>query len=201
VKLGSRLHARVRRASAYSGTADWDAVASPENRRWIVPVLGNGGHLGKADDALRMVRETGCDGVVVGRGCLGRPWLFCRPRGPPFAGRPDRVLPTLGEGGRGHAPPRRTARRLVGCRAEAVTDFRKHVGVGNLKGFPGRLRNLGGRWAMTSLVDGARRPARQASMPTLSFPGPSEFSASHAAGRTLRPRSCCRTAGSMTAMT
>lgn len=40
-----------------------------------MPILGNG-DIWAADDAIRMVRETGCDGVVVGRGCLGRPWLF-----------------------------------------------------------------------------------------------------------------------------
>jgi tRNA-dihydrouridine synthase len=38
-------------------------------------VLGNG-DVWEAADAVRMMRETGCDGVVVGRGCLGRPWLF-----------------------------------------------------------------------------------------------------------------------------
>ncbi|AXK34555.1 tRNA dihydrouridine synthase DusB [Streptomyces armeniacus] len=69
------LHGRTA-AQHYGGTADWDAIARlrdampPE-----VPVLGNG-DIWSADDAVRMVRETGCDGVVVGRGCLGRPWLF-----------------------------------------------------------------------------------------------------------------------------
>ena len=58
-------------------------------------MLGNG-DIWEAADALRMVDETGCDGVVVGRGCLGRPWLF-RDLAAAFAGRPAPPLPTLGE--------------------------------------------------------------------------------------------------------
>jgi tRNA-dihydrouridine synthase len=57
-------------------------------------VLGNG-DIWSADDALRMVASTGCDGVVVGRGCLGRPWLFAD-LAAAFAGRRERVRPTLG---------------------------------------------------------------------------------------------------------
>ena len=60
-----------------------------------MPVLGNG-DIWEADDALRMVAQTGVDGVVVGRGCLGRPWLFADLEAA-FAGRPERRLPTLGE--------------------------------------------------------------------------------------------------------
>ena len=51
-----------------------------------VPVLGNG-DLWEAADALAMMAATGCDGVVVGRGCLGRPWLF-RDLAAAFAGGP-----------------------------------------------------------------------------------------------------------------
>jgi nifR3 family TIM-barrel protein len=68
------LHARTA-AEFYSGTADWSAIAALKAAISDVPILGNG-DIWSADDALRMVRETGCDGVVVGRGCLGRPWLF-----------------------------------------------------------------------------------------------------------------------------
>ncbi len=68
------LHARTA-AEFYSGSADWSAIATLKQTVTTVPVLGNG-DIWSAQDALRMVDETGCDGVVVGRGCLGRPWLF-----------------------------------------------------------------------------------------------------------------------------
>ena len=88
------LHARTA-ADYYSGTADWSAIARLKEAVTSVPVLGNG-DIWSADDALRMVAGTGCDGVVVGRGCLGRPWLFAD-LAAAFAGRPERVTPTLGE--------------------------------------------------------------------------------------------------------
>jgi nifR3 family TIM-barrel protein len=68
------LHARTA-AEFYSGTADWAAIEKLKTVITGAPVLGNG-DIWSADDALRMVDGTGCDGVVVGRGCLGRPWLF-----------------------------------------------------------------------------------------------------------------------------
>ncbi len=68
------LHGRTA-SEFYSGHADWSAIAKLKETINSVPVLGNG-DIWSADDAIRMVRETGCDGVVVGRGCLGRPWLF-----------------------------------------------------------------------------------------------------------------------------
>ncbi|MBO1902639.1 tRNA dihydrouridine synthase DusB [Leucobacter weissii] len=68
------LHGRTA-SEFYSGQADWSAIARLKEAVTSVPVLGNG-DIWSADDAIRMVRETGCDGVVVGRGCLGRPWLF-----------------------------------------------------------------------------------------------------------------------------
>ena len=68
------LHARTA-SEFYSGEADWSAIARLKKTITDVPVLGNG-DIWSGADAIRMVEETGCDGVVVGRGCLGRPWLF-----------------------------------------------------------------------------------------------------------------------------
>ena len=69
----SRCTARTAQ-QAYAGQADWDAIAALK-AHVSIPVLGNG-DIWEAADALRMIRQTGVDGVVVGRGCLGRPWLF-----------------------------------------------------------------------------------------------------------------------------
>jgi nifR3 family TIM-barrel protein len=125
------LHARTA-AQRYSGTADWDAVATLK-QALEVPVLGNG-DIWEAEDAVRMMDQTGCDGVVVGRGCLGRPWLFAD-LAAAFAGPPARVLPSLGQVA---VVMRRHATLLVdwlGGEREGVTDFRKHV-AWYLKGFP-----------------------------------------------------------------
>ncbi|RAN93682.1 tRNA-dihydrouridine synthase [Micromonospora saelicesensis] len=139
------LHGRTA-SQRYSGTADWDAIATLK-QALDVPVLGNG-DIWEADDALRMVAHTGVDGVVIGRGCLGRPWLFADLEAA-FNGRPERRLPTLGEVA---VTMRRHAELLVdqftaGARNPArgerdgCTDFRKHV-AWYLKGFPvgGELR-------------------------------------------------------------
>src|SRR5262245_37963436 len=67
------LHARTA-AQLYSGEADWNAVGELVAAVRI-PVLGNG-DVWECWDALELVRRTGCAGVIVGRGCLGRPWLF-----------------------------------------------------------------------------------------------------------------------------
>lgn len=139
------LHGRTA-AQRYSGTADWDAIATLK-AALDVPVLGNG-DIWEADDALRMVAHTGVDGVVVGRGCLGRPWLFADLEAA-FSGSSQRRLPRLGEVA---TTMRRHAELLVeqfsaGTRSAArgerdgCTDFRKHV-AWYLKGFPvgGELR-------------------------------------------------------------
>ena len=68
------LHARTA-AQLYDGEARWEAIAELKQAVTRIPVLGNG-DVWEAEDALRMMRATGCDGVIVGRGCLGRPWLF-----------------------------------------------------------------------------------------------------------------------------
>lgn len=88
------LHARTA-AQRYSGTADWDQIAALKAHVTGIPVLGNG-DIFEADDALAMMAATGCDGVVIGRGCLGRPWLFAE-LSAAFTGRTPATPPTLGE--------------------------------------------------------------------------------------------------------
>ena len=87
------LHARTA-AQLYDGHARWAAIAQLKQAVRSIPVLGNG-DIWEAEDALRMMRTTGCDGVVVGRGCLGRPWLF-RDLADVFDGRAPQDPPTLG---------------------------------------------------------------------------------------------------------
>ncbi|MCX4241363.1 tRNA dihydrouridine synthase DusB [Paraliomyxa miuraensis] len=87
------LHARTA-AQLYDGQARWEAIAELKQAVRTIPVLGNG-DIWEAEDALRMMRQTGCDGVVVGRGCLGRPWLF-RDLADVFEGREPADPPRLG---------------------------------------------------------------------------------------------------------
>ncbi|HEX3297544.1 MAG TPA: tRNA dihydrouridine synthase DusB [Nocardioides sp.] len=144
------LHGRTV-AQSYSGVADWDAIARLVDHVDI-PVLGNG-DIWEAGDALRMVDRTGAAGVVVGRGCLGRPWLFrdlaAAFSSPPVDGgvpSPSRAeatpeLPALGEV---RAMMRRHAELLSEHMGEerGCKEFRKHVSW-YLKGFRagGRLRH------------------------------------------------------------
>ncbi|TXI40535.1 MAG: tRNA dihydrouridine synthase DusB [Mycobacterium sp.] len=88
------LHARTA-AQRYSGAADWSQIARLKEVVTSIPVLGNG-DIFEAADASAMMAATGCDGVVIGRGCLGRPWLFAE-LSAAFAGRPLPEPPTLGE--------------------------------------------------------------------------------------------------------
>jgi nifR3 family TIM-barrel protein len=88
------LHARTA-AQRYSGTADWEQISQLKQQVRTIPVLGNG-DIFDASDALTMMAVTGCDGVVIGRGCLGRPWLFAE-LSAAFTGGPPPVPPTLGE--------------------------------------------------------------------------------------------------------
>jgi nifR3 family TIM-barrel protein len=123
------LHGRTA-AQHYSGSADWGSIARLKEHVRI-PVLGNG-DVWEAADAVRMIDRTGADGVVVGRGCLGRPWLF-RDLAAAFAGEPRPALPTLGEVS---AMIRRHAELLADLMGEdrGVRDMRKHM-AWYLKGF------------------------------------------------------------------
>ncbi len=118
------LHARTA-AQLYSGRAAWADIAELKANVCGIPVLGNG-DIWTAHDALAMIAETGCDGVVIGRGCLGRPWLFAdlaaalARRSIPPAPRLGVVADTM----------RQHAARLVEWSGErhGIRDFRKHTG-------------------------------------------------------------------------
>lgn len=144
------LHGRTA-SQMYAGTADWDAIARLKDALTPLgtPVLGNG-DIWTAQDAQRMVQRTGADGVVVGRGCLGRPWLFGQ-LAAAFEGRPipaepclDVVLRTL----------RRHAQLLVDDYGEekACRDIRKHM-AWYLKGFSVRQPVRQALGTVTSLVE------------------------------------------------
>jgi nifR3 family TIM-barrel protein len=126
------LHARTA-AQRYSGTADWSAIARLRDALPAeLPVLGNG-DIFSAAVALAMVSSTGCDGVVVGRGCLGRPWLFGDLEAA-FAGRELPEPPSLR---RVAATMRRHAVLLQEHMGpdKGIRDMRKHI-AWYLKGFP-----------------------------------------------------------------
>jgi nifR3 family TIM-barrel protein len=125
------LHARTA-AQRYSGTADWDQIAQLKQHVTDVPVLGNG-DIFDADDALAMMASTGCDGVVIGRGCLGRPWMFAE-LSAAFSGRDVPTPPTLGEVA---SIIRRHGELLAEHFGEdkGMRDIRKHV-AWYMHGFP-----------------------------------------------------------------
>ncbi|MEV5649370.1 tRNA dihydrouridine synthase DusB [Nocardia sp. NPDC052254] len=125
------LHARTA-AQLYSGQADWSAIARLKEAVTTIPVLGNG-DIFSAADALTMIAETGCDGVVVGRGCLGRPWLFAE-LSAALRGEPIPEGPNLGRVGE---ILYRHATLLVDHDGEdkAMRDIRKHM-AWYFMGFP-----------------------------------------------------------------
>ena len=124
------LHGRTA-MQHYSGKADWDAIGTLKQLVTSIPVLGNG-DIFSATDALDMMAHTGCDGVVVGRGCQGRPWLFAE-LAAAFEGRPAPMPPNL-----------RTVAGILRRHAEllceemgpdrGIRDLRKHI-AWYLKGF------------------------------------------------------------------
>ena len=124
------LHGRTVK-QAYGGEADWSRIAELV-AAVDIPVLGNG-DIWEAADALAMMQRTGCAGVVIGRGCLGRPWLF-RDLAAAFAGEPAPSLPSLGEVA---AMVYRHAELLADLEGEThgLRDLRKHM-AWYFKGFP-----------------------------------------------------------------
>jgi nifR3 family TIM-barrel protein len=125
------LHARTAEQH-YAGHADWDAIGELKAAVPEIPVLGNG-DIWEAADAVQMMEATGCDGVVVGRGCLGRPWLF-RDLVDALNGRPVQPSPTLGEACAVMAEHARLLMPHLGERV-GIRDFRKHTSW-YLTGYP-----------------------------------------------------------------
>jgi nifR3 family TIM-barrel protein len=125
------LHARTA-AQRYSGTADWDQIAALKQHVGSIPVLGNG-DIFDAADAAAMMAATGCDGVVIGRGCLGRPWLFAE-LSAALADAPAAEPPRLGEVAQ---IMRRHGELLTQHFGEdkGMRDMRKHI-AWYLHGFP-----------------------------------------------------------------
>jgi nifR3 family TIM-barrel protein len=135
------LHARTA-SEYYSGNADWTAIHELKDQLRDVQVLGNG-DIWSASDAIRMMRETGCDGVVVGRGCLGRPWLFADlqaafeeyARDPNSNKAIDPVQPTLGEVAEAFKKHAVLLVEFFESEERACRDIRKHV-AWYFKGYP-----------------------------------------------------------------
>ena len=116
------VHGRTRE-QFYSGKADWDIIRQVVERVSI-PVFGNG-DIFSGEDALRMLKETGCAGVAVGRGAKGNPWIF-REINAALAGDEIPAPPTLAER---KAMIKRHAKLMVEYKPEfmVVREMRKHV--------------------------------------------------------------------------
>lgn len=141
------LHARTA-SQLYDGEARWEAIAELKQQVHI-PVLGNG-DIWEAEDALRMMRTTGCDGVIVGRGCLGRPWLF-RDLADVFAGQAPRNPPTLGEVLDTMLQHAKLLSDWFG-EVPAIRSFRRHV-TWYTKGFKGSAKLRGGLSNIRTFAD------------------------------------------------
>ena len=165
------LHGRTAQQS-YSGHADWATIAKLKEHVSI-PVLGNG-DIWEADDARRMLDQTGADGVVVGRGCLGRPWLFHELAAVLQGDGSERVRQALPTSGQVAVTIRRHAELLAALQTDpeqgerrALTDLRKHM-AWYLKGYP-----VGGdtRRALAMVSSFAELDAALATLdPDLPFP-------------------------------
>jgi nifR3 family TIM-barrel protein len=165
------LHARTAEQH-YAGAAHWDRIAELKQAVTSIPVLGNG-DIWEATDAIKMMEHTNCDGVVVGRGCLGKPWLF-RDLVDVFSGRDVSPTPTLGfvlDAMDDHA---QGLMRIMGADF-GIRNFRKHCGW-YLTGYPvgsevrrafssvsslDQLRDISSRLDRAmKVVDGGERLAR-----------------------------------------
>ncbi|GEO94702.1 tRNA dihydrouridine synthase DusB [Kocuria turfanensis] len=166
----------------YSGTADWNAIAELREALPDVPVLGNG-DIWSAEDAVRMVEQTGVDGVVIGRGCQGRPWLFGDLQAA-FEGHPDRFRPGVAEVARTIYRHAELLVEMFGDEAKGLRDIRKHV-AWYFKGYPvgGELR---ARMAQVPDLATLRELLAELDL-TVGYPGPAVEGPRGRAGSPKRP--------------
>ncbi len=124
------VHGRTR-SQQYGGKADWDQIARVKEAL-SVPVYGNG-DVFDGQDALRLWKHSGCDGLLIGRGAMGNPWIFSQAKAVVSGG--EAVFPTVSQ--RVHTAVRH-ARMMAAWKGEgvAVKEMRKHLGwyAGGLKG-------------------------------------------------------------------
>jgi nifR3 family TIM-barrel protein len=143
------LHARYA-SQLYEGKADWSQISrlvehlAPTG----VPVLGNG-DIWSGADGVRMMQETGCAGVVVGRGCLGRPWLFADLVAA-LQGDASRATPTLFEVREIMYRHGQLLIEFFEDENRAMRDLRKHM-AWYLKGFS-VVRELRSQFGMVSTL-------------------------------------------------
>jgi nifR3 family TIM-barrel protein len=141
------LHPRTR-AQGYSGKADWSRITALKRAVKSIPVIGNGDVVTPAD-ARRMLEETGCDAVMIGRGALGNPWLFRELQGGDPPTREERCALVVAHF--------ETHLEFVGKELPAVREFRRHLGwyshgLAGSTGFRGAVNKLDSAQAVREML-------------------------------------------------
>lgn len=124
------VHGRTRQ-QFYEGKADWSIIRQVKEAV-KVPVFGNG-DIFTVEDGLNMLKETGCDGLMIGRGADGNPWLFSRLKAV-LAGEPDPGVPDIDTR---LAQAAEHLQMLIDYKGEyiSVKEMRRHISA-YLKGMP-----------------------------------------------------------------
>ena len=140
------LHARTR-TQMYTGSARWEEIAAVAGALEI-PVIGNG-DIKTAEDAVRLHQQTGCSGVMIGRGSFGQPWIFDQTRAL-LEGKPKPPAPPVEERFAVALEHARMAEDYEADPRGAAIEFRKHLGW-YVKGLPGSAELRKALHAVTTL--------------------------------------------------